>query len=1081
MRVLLLFLLLLSSAASAQSGKVLRLDGTSGYASLQGPLPDLTEMTIELWVLFRPADVSASSVIYMDGTPGWANDVILNMTSGTIGICANKSMSWLNHENNRLPVGRDLRGRWHHLAWVMAPGHSTLYVDSGVIAQLDERGSNVGGHALRPSLGRGDDERGNPWQYFPGCMDEFRIWSRTLTAAEVTRAMTAASQDTAGLVLWYDFEGEGDVVDRSGHGYGASLVGGAERADVAAVPVEPPVPADSVVTIGTVLPAAQSPLPAAVGPGAPAGPVPALVTPPPAEAVRIDSAAIPPGAWSSPFAQNPEGLLALPFDQVATAVAAGLGGSVQSLRLLAATAAGALYLAAQTPAAEILGARTLQVYVWRSTDRGRTWELLLHQATGNACRYDQQVRAATLHPDGRVFLGTADGLYLDDRKVVVPPQATDVAALHVSPDGRYLFVATNELTTLCEWPTNTYSVQGLYRARLDGDSLAWDDLTDRQVLSIPPIARVGCDPADPEVVYFGSHAGWYRARAATAAQMGWRQVAEADLPPYLAYQGTLADPRPFLRVQQGYAANWTPRSPIDMRYGWGGLAAGWEGFIYAPYRGEYSHLVEEGYLGSRDGGVTWTGAGGRGGFTGADLDPMVWAADARGVVQLSASALTGKEGSGGSPWNVDPLDPLCLYAAMRGRGVVYVSPNRGGWERRGQGLPPTLTVAGLGVDSLGVLYVRTASQALARRVAERVVRVARVQVDSLLSRGQTAVATAHLVPWPPPAVSLPAGLEVRLLPFDAGSWREMRDDGVAPDRAAGDGTWTASFVVGADQAFGCDGVIVAAQVRDRPSTRASQRQGYRVVPADAHEIYTDAPGPGWRCVDGNSADTTSTERALKGQRSLRVLGEVTCAWQGEGLHPYGRTLDLWAYSEGAGARLTIEDVPAAAVPALAAGVWTHLVVPAELLYAEPTRAGYGDRPSPALIGALHFRATSPVWLDEVCLTVLQGSPATVVAEAQPELRPIGLRLLPAFPNPANGGVVVPFRLPAAVAVQLEVYDALGQRVRVLVDGEVLPAGEHRVLWDGRDTGGRTLASGVYLVRLRTAGMPPQTGRVVLVR
>ncbi len=1081
MAVLVLLLALLSgSAAAAPGGQVLRLDGTSGFASVQGPLPDLTAMTIEVWVLLRPAEPSAVGVIYMDGTPGWAGDVILNLTAGTIGICANKNMSYLNNEEDRLPVGRDLRGRWHHLAWTMAPDHSTLYVDGGVVAEVESRGSNVGSHMAQPLLGRGDDERGNPWRYFAGCMDEFRLWSRVLTAAEVNQAMAAAPPDTAGLVLRYDFEGDGEVADRSGHGYNARLVGGAARADVAAVPVEPPVPADSVVTVGTVPPAERSPLPAAVGTGAPTGTVPVQVTAPPPEAVRVDSAAIPAGAWSRPFAQDPTARLALPFERVRAAVAAGLGADLQSLRLVAVTAAGDLYLAAQTPTTDFLGTATQQVYVWRSADRGRSWQLLLHQTTDNACNYDQQVRAAALHPDGGVFLGTADGLYLDDRKVALPPQATAVAALHRSADGHYLFMATDELTTRCEWPTNTYSVKGLYRARLDRDSLAWEDLTDRQVLSMASITAVGCDPADPEVVYFGRHGSWYRTRVATAAQLGWRQVRKTALPPYLGRQGTLADPQPLLRVQPGYAAGWTPRD-ADMRYAWRGLATGWEGLIYASYRGEFSHLVNEGYLGSRDGGVTWTGAGGRGGFTNADLDPMVWAADARGVVPLSASALTGKEGVGGSPWTVDPLDPLSLYAAMGGRGVIYRSVDRGGWQRQGQGLPPTLTMSGLSVDSLGVLYVGQGQQALARRVAEHVVRVASVQVDSLLQRTRTAVVTAQLTAWPTATAPLPADLEVRLLPRATGTWSAMRDDGVAPDRVAGDGTWTASFVVAAEEAYGSDGVVVAAQVHDRPFTQASQRQGYRVVPAEAQAIYTDEPGPFWRCVGGDSADATSTERAWKGQRSVRVLGELTCSWQGEGLLPYGRTLDLWAYTEVAGARLAIEAVPAEATPRLAAGAWTHVVVPAELLYAEPARTGYNAAPTPALIGAVHFRATTPVWLDEVRLTVPRGGAPTAVLGPAAEVTWPGLRLLPAFPNPANGGVEVTFRLPVTATVRLDLYDALGQRVRVLVDGQLLAAGEHRSVWDGRDDGGHELASGVYLARLHVAGMPPQTGRLVRVR
>ncbi len=65
-------------------------------------------------------------------------------------------------------------------------------------------------------------------------------------------------------------------------------------------------------------------------------------------------------------------------------------------------------------------------------------------------------------------------------------------------------------------------------------------------------------------------------------------------------------------------------------------------------------------------------------------------------------------------------------------------------------------------------------------------------------------------------------------------------------------------------------------------------------------------------------------------------------------------------------------------------------------------------------------------------------------------------------------------------VDLAVYGIDGRRVRVLVQGE-LPAGEHRLTWNGRDDAGRPVASGVYLIRLAAPGEPVQTQRVVVAR
>ncbi len=82
--------------------------------------------------------------------------------------------------------------------------------------------------------------------------------------------------------------------------------------------------------------------------------------------------------------------------------------------------------------------------------------------------------------------------------------------------------------------------------------------------------------------------------------------------------------------------------------------------------------------------------------------------------------------------------------------------------------------------------------------------------------------------------------------------------------------------------------------------------------------------------------------------------------------------------------------------------------------------------------------------------------------------PRQLRLLPAFPNPFNPSVTGAYELPAEGPVRLEVLDMRGRRVRVLVDGPQ-GAGRHRVVWDGTDSHGEPLPSGVYLVRLRAAG------------
>lgn len=93
------------------------------------------------------------------------------------------------------------------------------------------------------------------------------------------------------------------------------------------------------------------------------------------------------------------------------------------------------------------------------------------------------------------------------------------------------------------------------------------------------------------------------------------------------------------------------------------------------------------------------------------------------------------------------------------------------------------------------------------------------------------------------------------------------------------------------------------------------------------------------------------------------------------------------------------------------------------------------------------------------------------ASAPRDGAPAAFTLAQNFPNPFNGGTVIPFSLEGAGAggaqrVRLAVYDLLGREVAVLLDAAVGP-GAHTARWDGRDADGRPAATGAYLYRLET--------------
>jgi hypothetical protein len=84
------------------------------------------------------------------------------------------------------------------------------------------------------------------------------------------------------------------------------------------------------------------------------------------------------------------------------------------------------------------------------------------------------------------------------------------------------------------------------------------------------------------------------------------------------------------------------------------------------------------------------------------------------------------------------------------------------------------------------------------------------------------------------------------------------------------------------------------------------------------------------------------------------------------------------------------------------------------------------------------------------------------------------------PNPFGTGTTIRYSLPHEGKVQLHVYNVEGRLVRTLVDGMV-PAGAHAVTWDGRDTQGARLSSGVYFYRLFADGQGSLTRKALFLR
>ena len=89
------------------------------------------------------------------------------------------------------------------------------------------------------------------------------------------------------------------------------------------------------------------------------------------------------------------------------------------------------------------------------------------------------------------------------------------------------------------------------------------------------------------------------------------------------------------------------------------------------------------------------------------------------------------------------------------------------------------------------------------------------------------------------------------------------------------------------------------------------------------------------------------------------------------------------------------------------------------------------------------------------------------------------RLEQNFPNPFNPQTTIAFSIQKASNVHLSIYDVTGSRVRDLVDEKRVP-GAYRVVWDGLNQSGNSVASGVYFYKL-TAGTFTSAKKMVLLK
>ncbi|MDD4309759.1 MAG: T9SS type A sorting domain-containing protein [Candidatus Cloacimonetes bacterium] len=93
--------------------------------------------------------------------------------------------------------------------------------------------------------------------------------------------------------------------------------------------------------------------------------------------------------------------------------------------------------------------------------------------------------------------------------------------------------------------------------------------------------------------------------------------------------------------------------------------------------------------------------------------------------------------------------------------------------------------------------------------------------------------------------------------------------------------------------------------------------------------------------------------------------------------------------------------------------------------------------------------------------------------------PLVTRLQSVYPNPFNPNVTISFSLAKTDKVELSIYNLKSEKICTLA-ATMLNAGTHSRIWNGKDEAGKSVSSGVYVIRY-TAGNHSSIQKVVLVK
>ncbi len=224
-----------TTSAPGKLGQALSFDGTDDYieSSIASGLPVASfslPYSVSLWVKGNPQAL-ANAGVYAEGSSA-GNNPIFRLQGGSIGDTTfsvqlrNDAATNLINVKSTTNVWNNL---WHHVVFTDNAGSAKLYIDG--VQDASNFSYTPSGTLTINRVCIAAVCRTSTGAYFNGSIDDVRVYSRALSAAEVLRlyqigatskiAKTLPGRDslTSGLVGWWTFDGPDmltNVADRSG-------------------------------------------------------------------------------------------------------------------------------------------------------------------------------------------------------------------------------------------------------------------------------------------------------------------------------------------------------------------------------------------------------------------------------------------------------------------------------------------------------------------------------------------------------------------------------------------------------------------------------------------------------------------------------------------------------------------------------------------------------------------------------------------------------------------------------------------------------------------------------------------------